>query len=111
MHVHQFAAPPKGNVPAGRPEEKKRDKHEPLPGDSAEIGAWRVRMGTEEAKEIYKERAATIECVNAQARNRGLTRLRVRGLAKVKAVALWFAIAHNVARWFSLRGEAAAAAV
>jgi hypothetical protein len=40
-------------------------------------------MGTEEAKEIYKQRAATAECVNAQARKRGLVRLLVRGLEKV----------------------------
>ena len=34
------------------------------------------------------ERAATAECVNALARNRGLQRFLVRGLRKVKAVAL-----------------------
>jgi hypothetical protein len=54
-------------------------------------------MGTEAAKEIYKERAATAECVNAQARNRGLIRFLVRGLDKVKATALWYALAHNMA--------------
>ena len=34
-------------------------------------------MATEEAQQIYRERAATAELVNAQARNRGLTRFRV----------------------------------
>ena len=63
-------------------------------------------MGTEQAKTIYRERARTIECVNAQTRNRGLLRLLVRGLAKVKAVALWFAIAHNVACGRRLRAAA-----
>ena len=29
------------------------------------MAEWRQRMGTEEAKTIYKERAATAECVNA----------------------------------------------
>ena len=84
-----------------------RDKHEPLPGDSATIGAWRRRMGTAEAKDIYKERASTIECVNAQARNRGLLRFRVRGLEKVKAIAMWFAIAHNVMCGVRLRAAVA----
>ena len=56
--------------------------------DSAAIGAWRERMGCEEAKAIYKERAATAECVNGLARERGLTRLRVRGTAKVRCVLL-----------------------
>jgi transposase len=90
---------------ADQPEATKatRNKHEPLPGDSKVIGAWRQRMGTEQAKAIYKERASTIECVNAQARNRGLVRLLVRGQKKVKAIALWFAIAHNVMCGLRLR--------
>jgi transposase len=94
-------------VPVPEPKDPKRDPHEPLPGDSEVIATWRKRMKTEEAKEIYKQRASTIECVNAQARNRGLIRLLVRGLEKVKAVALWYAIAHNVRRGFSLRGQLA----
>ena len=53
-------------------------------------------MGTD-AKAIYKERAATAECVNAQARSRGLTRLLVRGVEKVKAAACWCGPAHNMA--------------
>ncbi len=62
-------------------------------------------MGTDEAKEIYKERAATAECVNAIARNRGLQQFNVRGLAKVKAVILWYVIAHNMMRAVALRAE------
>jgi len=50
------------------------------------VGAWRERMGTDEAKELYKDRAATAECVNALARQRGLLRLRVRGTGKVRGV-------------------------
>ena len=70
---------------------------------------WRERMGTDQAKAIYKERAATAECVNAQARGRGLLRLLVRGLAKVKAIALWHALAHNLLRAATLRAAAAGA--
>ena len=70
---------------------------------------WRQRMGTEAAKMICRQRASTIECVNAQARNRGLLRLPVRGLRKVKAVALWFAIAHNLVCGLRLRAAAALA--
>lgn len=84
-------------APVPAPKDANRDRHQRLPTDSPAIGAWRERMGTEGAKAVYQERAATIECVNAQARNRGLVRLLVRGVAKVKAVALWFAVAHNVA--------------
>ena len=48
--------------------------------------------------EIYKQRAATAECVNAQARNRGLLRMPVRGLAKVRSVVGLFVLAHNLLR-------------
>lgn len=89
-------------APVPEPKDEKRDRYAPLPGDSKEVAEWRQRMGTEAAKEIYKERAATAECVNAQARNRGLVRLLVRGVKKVKAVALWFATVHNMARGFAL---------
>ena len=90
-------------APVPKPKDSNRDPHKPRPGDSEVIGRWRERMGTEQAKEIYKERAATAECVNAIARNRGLQQFRVRGLRKIKAVALWFALAHNMMRMLSLR--------
>jgi transposase len=96
-------------VPVPKPKDPERDRHEPLPKDSEVIADWRVRMKTDEAKQIYKQRAATAECVNAQARNRGLLRLLVRGVQKVKAIALWYALAHNVRRCFSLRGGLATA--
>ena len=67
------------------------------------IREWRVRMKTEIAKKIYKWRAATAECVNAQARRRGLSQLLVRGIENVRAVTLWFAIAHNLMRAVALR--------
>lgn len=55
-------------------------------------------MGSDEAKEIYKQRATTAECVNAQARNRGQLRMPVRGLAKVRSVVGLFVLAHNLMR-------------
>ena len=83
-------------VPVPAPRDPGRDRHEPRPGDTPEVAAWRARMGTDAAKAVYKERAATAECVNAQARNRGLTRLLVRGLEKVEAVAALHALTHNM---------------
>ncbi len=90
-------------APVMQPRDPERDPHAPRPGDTPRVAAWRGRMATVAAKTIYKERAATAECVNALARNRGLQRFLVRGLAKAKAVALWFALAHNLARTISLR--------
>jgi transposase len=78
--------------------EVQQDKHQPKPDDSEAVAKWRARMASDEAKEIYKQRAATAECVNAQARNRGLLRMPVRGLAKVRSVVGLFVLAHNLLR-------------
>lgn len=82
--------------------EVQQDKHQPKPGDSEAVASWRQRMASPEAKEIYKQRAATAECVNAQARNRGLLRMPVRGLAKVRSVVGMFVLAHNLMRLAAL---------
>jgi transposase len=88
-------------------EEKQRQRGEdpfaPRKGESPELTEWRTRMGTAEAKQIYKERASTAECVNALARNRGFQQFPVRGLPKARAVAIWFVLAHNFCRWRTLR--------
>jgi hypothetical protein len=92
-----------GPVPAAK--DKAVDPHQPKPDDSPAVAAWRARMGTDEAKAVYKNRAATAACVNAQSRNRGLQQFGVRGLAKVKCVVLFFALAHNLMRMASLAPE------
>ena len=78
--------------------EAQQDKHQPKADDSEAVAEWRARMASDEAKEIYKQRAATAECVNAQARNRGLLRMPVRGLPKVRSVVGLFVLAHNLLR-------------
>jgi hypothetical protein len=75
-----------------------QDKYQAKPGDSEAVVQWRQRMASDEAKEIYKERAATAECVNAQARNRGLVRMPVRGLPKMRSVVGLLVLAHNLMR-------------
>jgi transposase len=81
-----------------------RTKAEPRRDDTPEVARWRERMETEEAKEIYKGRAATSECVNARARRYSLTQLLVRGTDKVLSVLLLVAITHNLLRWIALSG-------
>ena len=95
-------------APVPKPKDGARDPHARLSTDSNDIGDWRERMGTDEAKAIYKDRAATAECVNAIARNRGLQQFRVRGRRKVKTVLLWYALAHNMMRGIALRLQGAA---
>jgi transposase len=89
-------------APVPKPKDPTRDPHLALPSDPPALAVWRARMGTPEAQAIYKERAATAECVNAQARNRGLRQLPVRGLAKAQVIALWYALAHNLMRAYAL---------
>jgi transposase len=95
-------------VPVRTPANATRDPYQPLSDDSPAVAAWRIRMGTDEAKELYKDRAATAECVNAIARNRGLQRFGVRGRKKARAIGLWFALAHNLMRTIALRRATAA---
>lgn len=80
-----------------RNQEERASAYEPMPGESQVLSDWRARMGSAEGKEIYKQRAATSETVNADLKmHRGLDRLRVRGLKKAKCVALWMALAYNI---------------
>ena len=83
-------------APLKKSRNKKTDAQAPKKKDSPEVAAWRERMETDEAKEIYKKRAATAECVNAQARGRGLTQFVVRGVKKVLTCACWHALTHNM---------------
>jgi hypothetical protein len=94
-------------APVQKSKDPARDAHTPRPDDTPAVAQWRQRMATDEAKVIYRERAATAECVNALARNRGLQRFLVRGLRKVKAVMLWYVLAHNLMRAVALRAAAA----
>lgn len=85
------------------------EQHSPYerrPEDSDDVAAWRVRMSTDEGKERYKKRSQC-ECVNAQVKNRGLTHMLVRGLEKIRAVALLHALAHNMTRTWKLTPERA----
>jgi len=92
-------------APVPKPKNANTDPYLAKDGDSPAVGAWRERMGTDEAKDLYQERAATAECVNALARQRGLLRLWVRGTAKVRGVLLMYALAHNLMRTFALAPE------
>ena len=82
-----------------------KDPYAAKKGDKAGMKGLRARMGTQEAKKIYKERASTAEWVNAGMRNRGLYQFLVRGVNKVRAVALMQALVHNLFTTIRLCGE------
>jgi len=110
IDIDQVSPPQGGTIvyaPVMESKDPQRDPHTPRDDDSPAVAEWRKRMATDEAKAIYRQRASTAECVNALARNRGLQRFLVRGLRKVKAVVLWYALAHNLMRAVALRAAAA----
>jgi len=93
--------------PVPEPKDKTRDPYAPLATDSDIIAEWRRRMGTEEGKATYKQRSLA-ELPNAHARNRyGIQQVRVRGRRKVRCVALWVAITHNLLIWIRKLQQAA----
>ena len=83
---------------ADRIEKRGGDPYERRAKDTDEMAAFRERMKSDEAKAIYKQRPSIAEFPNAECRNRGLHQFRVRGLEKVKTVALWYAITFNFMR-------------
>lgn len=76
----------------------KKNAYELHEGEDNELAEWRVRMGTDEAKEIYKDRASNSEWANAGMRNRGMKQLLVRGLNSVKSVLCLHTLTHNILR-------------
>ena len=84
-------------APVQKAKTAERDPHTPRPDDAPQTAAWRARMATDAAKAQYKLRAATIECINAQARLRyGLHQLTIRGLAKARTIAVWIGLTHTL---------------
>ena len=87
---------------------KKREKGQKVtrkPGAKPGVTAWRERMETEEGQAIYRHRASTAECVNAQFRVKyGVQRFTMRGGTNVTCIALFLAVTHNLLRWAALPG-------
>ena len=86
-------------------QEAGKDPYAPHKGDSPAMIAFRERMKQDESKAIYKMRGQTAEWVNAQARNRGLYMVNVRGKEKVRAVLVLMALAHNLLQVVKLREQ------
>ena len=66
---------------------------------SPQVAAWKERMETDEAREIYKMRGSTIETINGDLKdNRGLSRFRVRGMKRVQSVLTLCVLTYNLLR-------------
>lgn len=81
----------------------------PKPGEGPGVIAWRERMSSQAGFAIYRQRFAT-ERPHADMRNRGFTRLLVRGLRKALAVGHWYVLAYNFMHRRFLAGKACRAA-
>lgn len=94
-------------APLPKPRLPEINPHVPKKGDPQHVAAWRHRMGTAAAKKVYKLRAATSECANADLRaHRGLRHLPVRGLEKTLMIGLWMALTYNALIWIRANADA-----
>ncbi len=70
---------------------------------TVEWKAFRAKMETAEAKEIYKQRSEVAEFPNAWIKDKiGLRQFRLRGLAKVTLEAMWACLTYNISQWIRL---------
>ncbi|UPK08438.1 IS1182 family transposase [Bradyrhizobium sp. 170] len=67
----------------------------PRRGDGPGVLAWRARMASDAGKAQYRARSIC-ECIHARWRNWDLRQLTVRGIDKVRAVVLWYALTNNI---------------
>jgi hypothetical protein len=76
----------------------------------AEVAEFRQKMATEQAREIYRQRAQVAETPNLWIKAKfGLRQFSVRGLRKVGMEALWACLTYNIRVWIRLRWRQAAA--
>ena len=80
--------------------------------DSEMVKAFRAKMQTDEAKQIYRTRARVAEFPNAWIKEKlGLRRFRLRGLIKVGIEAVWACLTYNIQQWIRLSWRATLQAV
>src|SRR5208282_5341155 len=69
--------------------------------------AFKAKMATPEAREIYAQRSRIAEFPHAWIKERcGLRQFRCRGRLKATMEATWAALSYNLTRWFALRRRA-----
>ena len=71
--------------------------------DSPAVAAFKAKMRTQAAQDIYKQRSGVAEFPNAWIKAKiGLRQFRLRGLAKVGLEALWACLTYNIQQWIRL---------
>ncbi len=80
--------------------------------ESAETSAFKAKMETEAAQQIYKQRSQIAEFPHAWVKERcGLRQFRCRGKQKAGMEAKWACLTYNIIRLFSIRCKIANATV
>jgi transposase len=70
---------------------------------TAQLAAFEAKMQSEQAQQIYKERAGVAEFPNAWIKEKfGLRQFRLRGLIKVGLEVLWACLTYNICQWIRL---------
>jgi transposase len=68
--------------------------------------AFKAKMATPEAQQIYRQRSRIAEFPHAWIKQRcGLRQFRCRGLLKATLEATWAALSYNLTRWFALKRQ------
>lgn len=71
--------------------------------ERSEVSAFRQKMQTAEAAQIYSQRSAVAEFPNAWIKDKlRLRQFRLRGLFKVRLEALWACLTYNIQQWIRL---------
>jgi transposase len=82
------------------------------PEEAPAVAAFRAKMQTEEAKQIYRQRGGVAEFPHAWIKAKiGLRQFQLRGLIKVTIEATWACLTYNIQQWIRLcwRGQRALA--
>ncbi len=75
--------------------------------EPAATRAFKAKMATQEAQQIYAQRSRIAEFPHAWIKERcGLRQFRCRGRLKATLEATWAALSYNLTRWFALRRQA-----
>jgi transposase len=72
--------------------------------DSPAVAAFRAKMKTDEAQQLYRTRAEIAEFPHAWIKEKlGLRRFRLRGRQMVRVEAVWACLTYNIQQWLRLR--------
>lgn len=71
--------------------------------DSPAVAAFRAKMQSEPAKQLYRRRAQIAEFPHAWIKEKlGLRQFRLRGRKKARAEAIWACLTYNIQQWLRL---------